>query len=110
MKNRNWSNILLIASCIPSALLTAYVLWFMLVFRPSGEEHWGDGATIFYLGSLTYPLSLALIAIATFLAIRWRRTHPGQATNGPLLFAAALALLFAPIIGLFAAAAIASAP
>jgi hypothetical protein len=104
MQHRNWSNILLVASWIPSASLVAYVLWYMLVYRPSGQEAWGDGVTIFYLGALTYPLSLALLGIGTYLAVRWRRSHPGLPTVGPVLFLVSLLLLAAPFVALFAAA------
>ena len=30
MKTRNWSSVVLVASWIPSALLVAYILWYML--------------------------------------------------------------------------------
>ena len=104
MQHRNWSNTVLIASCVPSALLVAYIAWYMLVFRPSGQEAWGDGVTIFYLGVLTYPLSLALLIFGAFLAVRWRRKHPNRPSFGPVLFAVSLLLLAAPFVALLAAA------
>ncbi|GHE41465.1 hypothetical protein ACFOED_01645 [Vulcaniibacterium thermophilum] len=104
MQPRNWSNILLAASSVPSALLLAYVLWYMLVFRPSGQEAWGDGVTILYLGALSYPISLVLLATGIFLAIRWRRRHPGVSTAGPLWFVLSVVLLVAPFVALFAVA------
>ena len=96
MRNYNWSNILLGASVLPSGLLVAFISWYMLVFRPSGEERWGDGAAIFYLGAITYPLSILLLVAGVFLAVRWRRNHPGQPTAGPLLFAVSVVMLAAP--------------
>ena len=96
MHSRNWSNIVLGASLLPSGLLVAFIAWYMFVFRPSGDERWGDGVVIFYLGAITYPLSILLLAIGVFLAIRWRRNHPGRPTTGPLLFVASVALLAAP--------------
>ena len=104
MQRRNWSNILLVASWIPSALLVVYILWYMLVFRPSGQEAWGDGATIFYLGALTYPLSLVLLGVGLFLAVRWRRKHPGLPSIGPGLFVISVLLLVAPFVALFVGA------
>jgi hypothetical protein len=104
MQRRNWSNIVLVASWVPSATLVAYVLWYMLVYRPSGQEAWGDGATIFYLGALTYPVSFILLGVGIFLAVRWRRGHPGVPTAGPALFLVSLLLLVAPLVALFAAA------
>jgi hypothetical protein len=101
VKNRIWSNALFIASCVPSVLLTAFILWFMLVARPSGQEQWGDSAIIFHLAAWTYSISLALIVAAIVLGVRWRRAHPNEASAGPLLFITSLALLFAPIITLF---------
>jgi hypothetical protein len=94
--NRNWSSIVLAASLVPSGLLSAFIAWYMFWYRPSGQEQWGDGVAIFYLGVFTYPLSLLLLAVGTFLAVRWRRSHPGQPTAGPLLFAASFVLLAAP--------------
>jgi hypothetical protein len=105
MKNRIWSNALFIASCVPSLFLTAYILWFMRVVRPSGQERWENSAIIFHLAAWTYSISLALIVAAIVLAVRWRRTHPNEASVGPLLFVASLTLLFAPIITLFAVSA-----
>ena len=102
MKNRIWSNALFIASCVPSVLLTAYIFWFMRVARPSDQDQWGNSAIIFYLAAWSYAISLALIVAAIVLAVRWRRTHPNEASAGPLLFVVSLALLFAPIITLFA--------
>ena len=102
MKIRTWSNALFIASCVPSVLLTAYILWFMLVVRPSGQER---SAIIFYLAAWSYSIWLALIVAAIVLAVRWRRTHPNEASAGPILFVTSLALLFAPIITLFAVSA-----
>ena len=104
MQRRNWSNIILAASAAPSAVLLAYVLWYMLVFRPSGQEAWGDGVTIFYLGALTYPASLLLLLVGIFMAVRWRRRHPGVASSGPAWFALSVALLAAPFVALFVAA------
>ena len=103
MQHRNWPKIALLASWVPTALLVAYILWYMLVFRPSGQEAWGDGATIFYLGVFTYPLSLALLIIGAVLAIRWRRRNPGKPSAGPILFAVSWLLLFAPFVVLLAA-------
>lgn len=96
MRNRNWSNIVLGASLLPSGLLVAFVSWYVFVFRPSGEEQWGDAVAIFYLGAITYPLSILLLVVGVLLAIRWRRHHPGQPTRGLLLLAAAMTLLAAP--------------
>lgn len=96
MRNRNWSNIVLGASLLPSGLLVAFISWYVFVFRPSGEEQWGDAVAIFYLGAIAYPLSILLLAVGVFLAVRWRRKHPGRPTAGPLLFAASVALLAAP--------------
>ena len=96
MTNRNWSTILLGASLIPSGLLVAFVGWYVFVFRPSGEERWGDAVAIFYLGALTYPISIVLVASGVFMAIRWRRSHPGQPTAWPQLIAASIALLAIP--------------
>ena len=76
MQSRNWSKTFLVASWGPSALLVAYILWYMLIFRRSGQEVWGDGATIFYLGVLAYPLALLLLAIGTYMSFRWHRRHP----------------------------------
>ena len=104
MQRRNWSNFLLAASSVPSALLLAYVGWYMLVFRPSRQEAWGDGVTIFYLGALMYPISLVLLVAGVFLAVRWRRRNPGVRSSGPLWFALSVALLAAPFLALFAAA------
>ena len=104
MQTRNWSNAVLIASWVPSTLLVAYVLWYMLVFRPSGQEAWGDGATIFYLGALTYPLSLGLLILGGYLAVSWRRSHPHLRSAGPALFVVSVGLLIAPFVALFAAA------
>jgi hypothetical protein len=101
MHSRNWSNIILAASLVPSALMLAYVLWYMLAFRPSGQEAWGDGATIFYLGALAYPVALVLLSIGTFLAVRWRRHHPGAPTADPGWFALSLLLLVAPVVALY---------
>jgi hypothetical protein len=109
MQRRNWSNIILAASSAPSALLLVYLLWYMLVFRPSGQEAWGDGATIFYLGVLSYPTSLALLVVGTFLAVRWRRRHPGAPTAGPAWFALSVVLMVAPFVALLAAASYAGA-
>ena len=86
-----------------------YVLWYIMVFRPSGEERWGDGASIFYLGAITYPLSLALLIVGAALAVRWRRKYPGRPTAGPILFAASWFQLFAPVAALLVAS-IASGP
>jgi len=104
MNHRNWSNTAFIASWVPNALLVAYIAWYMLVFRPSGQEAWGDGVTIFYLGVLTYPLSLILLLLGTFLAVRGRRKHPNQPSLGPVLFAVSVLLLVAPFVALLAAA------
>ena len=104
MKYRNWPKITLLASWIPTALLVAYILWYMLFFRPSGQEAWGDGVTIFYLAALTYPLSLALLVVAVVLAIRRRRRLPDQQSAGPILFTVSALLLLAPFVALFAAA------
>ncbi|QSX79370.1 hypothetical protein [Agrilutibacter solisilvae] len=102
MRNCNWSNIVLGASLLPSGLLVGFICWYMFVFRPSGEEQWGDGVAIFYLGAVTYPLSIMLLAVGVVLSVRWRRNHPGQPTAGPLLFAASLGLLAAPWLLLLA--------
>ena len=104
MQRRNWSNILLATSAVPSALLLAYVLWYALVFRPSGQEAWGDGVSIFYLGVLTYPLSLLLLLIGTLMAVRWRRLHSDQIGSGPAWFVLSVALLPAPFLVLLLAA------
>jgi len=104
MQRRNWSNIFLAASAVPSALLLAYVLWYALVFRPSGEEAWGDGVTIFYLGALTYPASLLLLLVGTCMAVRWRRLYPDIVSSGPAWFLLSVALLAAPFAALFFAA------
>ena len=104
MQPRNSSNIFLVASWITSAALLAYILWYTLVFRPSGKEAWGDGVTIFYLGILAYPLSLFLLGIGKFLAIRWRRRYPELPTVGPGLFSVSVLLLAAPFVALFVAA------
>ena len=101
MKNRIWSNALFIASCLPSLFLTAYILWLMRVVRSSGQERLENSAIIFHLAAWTYSISLALIVAAIVLAVRWRRTHPNEASIGPLLFVASLTLLFAPIITWF---------
>lgn len=103
MQSRIVSNVLFAASCVPSALLTAYILWFTRVFRPSGQEQLGDDAGIFHLAAWSYSISLAMIAVAIVLAVRARRMHPDTPSAGPLLFLASLALLFAPIAALFAA-------
>jgi hypothetical protein len=95
-QRRNWSHFFLKASLVPSGLLIAFIAWFMLWHRPSGQEQWGDGAAIFYLGVLAYPLSILLLVIGTVLAVRHRRRHPSEPTAGPLLFAASLGLLAAP--------------
>ena len=95
-QRRNWSSFFLKASLVPSGLLLAFIAWFMLWHRPSGQERWGDGAAIFYLGVITYPLALLLLVVGTVLAIWHRRRHPGEPTAGPLLFAASVALLAAP--------------
>ena len=104
MQRRNWSNILLATSAVPSALLLAYILWYALVFRPSGEEAWGDGVSIFYLGALTYPVSLLLLLIGTLMAVRWRRLHPADIGSGLAWFVLSVALLAAPFVALLIAA------
>ena len=104
MHQRNWPKIVLLASWAPTALLVIYILWFALVFRPSGQEAWGDGATIFYVGALCYPLSVALLIIGAVLAVRSRTQHPGKPSAGPLLFAASWFQLFLPFVVLLAAA------
>ena len=109
MQRLNWSIIVLALSSAPSAVLLAYLLWYMLVYRPSGEEAWGDGATIFYLGALTYPISLVLLVVGTFMAVRWRRRHPGAPTAGPVWFALSVALMIAPFVALLALASYAGA-
>ena len=106
MQSRNWSKTFLVASWAPSALLVAYILWYMLIFRPSGQEVWGDGATIFYLGVLAYPLALLLLAIGTYMSFRWHRRHPGQRTTDPALFAVSVVLLVVPFVALFAGTAL----
>jgi hypothetical protein len=105
MQRRNWSTVALAASSAPSALLLAYMLWYVLVYRPSGQEAWGDGARIFYLGTLTYPSSLILLLIGTVMAVRWRRQRPGVASTGLAWLALSVALLVAPFLVLFAASA-----
>ena len=103
MQRRNWSSIVLASSSFPSGLLLAYVLWYVLVFRPSGQEAWGDGVTIFYLGALTYPLSLFLLLVGILMAVRWRRRNPGIPSSGPLWLVLSVALLVAPFVALFVA-------
>ena len=104
MQRRNWSNILLAVSAVPSASLLAYVLWYALVFRPSGEEAWGDGVSILYLGALTYPVSLLLLVIGMLMAVRWRRLYPADIGSGPAWFVLSVVLLAAPFIALLVAA------
>lgn len=96
MRNYNWSSIVLGASVLPSGLLVAFISWYIFVFRPSGEEQWGDGVAIFYPGAITYPLSILLLAVGVFLAVHWRRNHQGKSTQGPLLFAMSVIMLAAP--------------
>lgn len=96
MPARNWPNILIAASLIPSTLLLAVMIWYILVFRPSGEERWGDGVIVLYLGAITYPLSIALLSFGTFLALRLTRKTPEQPTASLLLFVASVAFLVFP--------------
>ena len=103
MQRRNRSNIVLAASAAPSAVLFAYVLWYTLVYRPSGQEAWGDAVSIFYLGALTYPLALLLLTLGTFMAVRWRRRSSSTSNSAPAWFALSLALMVAPFIALFTA-------
>ena len=49
------------AAIVPMALSCAALLWFFLVLRPSRQEHWGDGAILFYVAGVAYPTSLILI-------------------------------------------------
>lgn len=107
MQSRNWSKTFLIASWVPSALLAAYILWYMLIFRSSGEEAWGDGATTFYLGVLAYPLALLLLVTGTYLSYRWHRRNPKQRTTDPALFAVSVVLLVVPFVALFVGIALA---
>ena len=58
-----WPFGILIASLVPMLLLCAFITWYQLVFRPSGQERWGDAAVIFYLGAWSYPLSLLLLLV-----------------------------------------------
>jgi peptidoglycan biosynthesis protein MviN/MurJ (putative lipid II flippase) len=109
MQRLNWSNIVLALSSAPSAVLLAYLLWYMLDYRPSGQEAWGDGATIFYLGALSYPISLLLLVVGTFMAVRWRRRHPSAPTAGPAWFALSVVLMVAPFVALLAVASYAGA-
>ena len=85
-------------------MLLAYVIWYALVFRRSGDEAWGDGVSIFYLGALTYPVSLLLLLIGTLMAARWRRLHPADVGSGPAWFVLSVALLAAPFVALLMAA------
>ena len=96
MPARNWPNIVLAASLFPSALLLAVLGWYVLVFRPSGPARWGDGVIVFYLGAITYPLSIALLSFGTFLAFRLKRKNPEKPGASLMLFAASVAFLASP--------------
>lgn len=98
-----WAKALLVVSWIPSALLVAYIAWYTLVFRPSGQEAWGDGATIFYLGAITYPLSLGLITLGVTIGCRSRRKYSAHQSIGPVWLLVSGALLVAPFAALYLA-------
>jgi hypothetical protein len=95
-QRRNWSIIFLAASLVPSSLLVAFILWFMLWYRPSGQEQWGDAAAIAHFGALTYPPSLLFLGIGSVLAFRCWRQHVKNLAVARWLIAGSCLLLLAP--------------
>jgi hypothetical protein len=71
------------------------MLYYMLVYRPSGAEAWGDAAAIAYVGVAAYPLAISLLIAGTSVAVfgRGADTRP---PSDPLLFAVSAVLLMAP--------------
>jgi hypothetical protein len=63
-KHSIWPQVLVAASLFPMLFLCAFILWFHFIFRPSGQEAWGDAAWVFDLGVLTYPVSILCVTIA----------------------------------------------
>lgn len=90
-----WPNVLLAASIVPMALLCAFIVWYQFVFRPSGQERWGDAAAIFYFGALAYPVSLLLLFIGCIWLYRRgrERLRTSLSLTVGLLFLSALALV-----------------
>lgn len=95
MQKFRWSTVLLAASLIPSFGLVAFMLLYMLVYRPSGAEAWGDAAAIAHFGVTTYPVAVAPLIAGTAVAVLGRDEKSRGAAD-PLLFAVSVVLLMAP--------------
>jgi hypothetical protein len=74
-------NILISVALAPMLLLVALVVWFLSYFRPSGHEHWGDGAILISVFFVAYPVTLLLTLAGFFWAHRRSRQF---ATDTPL--------------------------
>lgn len=54
-----WPQLLLAASSLPMAALTAFAAWFLFFYMPTGE-HGNEGGSLVWFAAVAYPLTLAM--------------------------------------------------
>ena len=80
-----WPQLLLAASSLPMAALTAFAAWFLFFYMPTPGEHGNEGGSLFWFAVLAYPLTLAMQVAACVGLYRQAKAgmdEPSRRTQG----------------------------